>query len=72
MAHGGEVVRIKSNGTIDKRIKIPQSFVTSVTFGGPDLQDLYVVTARDKIMMGTIFRMRSEIPGLPIPKARFA
>jgi sugar lactone lactonase YvrE len=72
MAHGGEVVRIKSNGTIDKRIKIPQSFVTSVTFGGADLQDLYVVTARDKIMMGTIFRMRSEIPGLPIPKARFA
>ena len=72
MAHGGEVVRIKSNGTIDRRIKIPQSFVTSVTFGGSDLQDLYVVTARDKVAMGTIYRMRSDIPGLPVPKARFA
>jgi len=71
MAHGGEVVRIKSDGTIDRRIKIPQSFVTSVTFGGPDLQDLYVVTARDKVAMGTVYRMRSDIPGLPVPKARF-
>jgi xylono-1,5-lactonase len=72
MAHGGEVVRIKPNGTVDYRIKIPQSFVTSVTFGGADLQDLYVVTARDKIAMGTIYRLRSDIPGLPVPKARFA
>ena len=68
MAHGGEVVRIKSDGTIDRRIKIPQSFVTSVTFGGPDLQDLYVVTARDKVAMGTVYRMRSDIPGLPGPQ----
>ncbi len=72
MAHGGEVVRIKSNGTIDRRIKMPQSFVTSVTFGGPNLQDLYVVTARDKVASGTIYRLRSDIPGLPVPKARFA
>jgi D-xylonolactonase len=71
MAHGGEVVRIRSDGTIDRRIKMPQSFVTSVTFGGPDLADLYVVTARDKTSMGTIYRMRSEIPGLAVPKARF-
>lgn len=71
MAHGGEVVRIKSDGTIDRRIKIPQSFVTSVTFGGADLQDLYVVTARDKQAMGTIYRMRSDIPGLPVPRTRF-
>jgi xylono-1,5-lactonase len=71
MAHGGEVVRIKSDGTIDRRIKMPQSFVTSLTFGGRDLQDLYVVTARDKTAMGTIYRMRSDIPGLPVPKTRF-
>jgi xylono-1,5-lactonase len=72
MAHGGEVVRIRSDGTIDRRIKIPQSFVTSLTFGGADFQDLYVVTARDKLAAGTIYRMRSDIPGLPVPKARFA
>ena len=72
IAHGGEVVRIKRDGTIDRRIKMPQYFVTSLTFGGPDLQDLYVVTAKDKIAAGTIYRMKSDIPGLRIPKARFA
>jgi sugar lactone lactonase YvrE len=71
MAHGGEVVRIRSDGTIERRIKIPQSFVTSVTFGGRDMQDLYVVTARDKNATGTIYRMRSDIPGLPVPRTRF-
>jgi xylono-1,5-lactonase len=71
MAHGGEVVRIKRDGTVDRRIKMPQSFVTSLTFGGRDLQDLYVVTARDKLAAGTIYRMPSDIPGLAVPKARF-
>ena len=71
MARGGEVVRIRSDGTIDRRIKVPQSFVTSLTFGGPDLQDLYVVTATDKTSTGTVYRMRSDIPGLPVPKPRF-
>jgi gluconolactonase len=71
MAHAGEVVRVKSNGTIDRRIKMPQSFVTSLTFGGRDQQDLYVVTAKDKTAMGTVYRLRSDIPGLPIPRTRF-
>jgi sugar lactone lactonase YvrE len=48
--------------------------VTSVTFGGADLRDLYIVTAdnaEDASRKGTIFRTRVEIPGLPVPKARF-
>jgi gluconolactonase len=59
---------------VDKRIKIPARMVTSVTFGGKDMQDLYAVTAdnlEDKNKKGTIFRTRSDIPGLPVPKARF-
>lgn len=71
LAHGSAVVHVKADGTIDRRIEIPASFVTSVTFGGPDLRDLYIVTAEDKGSQGTIFRMQSEIPGLPVPKARF-
>jgi sugar lactone lactonase YvrE len=70
----GEVVRFKPNGTIDYRQKIPAKFVTSVTFGGKDLHDLYIVTADntdDKAKKGTIFRTRSEIPGLAVPKAKF-
>ena len=56
------------------RIKLPASMVTSLTFGGRDLMDLYVVTADntdDPNCKGTIFRGRSEVPGLPVPKANF-
>lgn len=70
----GEVMRFKPNGTLDKRIKIPASMVTSLTFGGPKLEDLYVVTADnadDKDRKGTIFRTHSDVPGLAVPKARF-
>lgn len=70
----GEVVRFSSDGVVDRRIKVPAKMVTSLVFGGPDLQDLYVVTADNTAnpdLKGTIFRARSDIPGLPVPKARF-
>jgi gluconolactonase len=70
----GEVVRFKSDGTLDRRVKIPAKTVTSVAFGGPDMQDLYVVTANnseDRERKGTVFRGRADIPGLPVPNARF-
>jgi D-xylonolactonase len=70
----GEVVRFKPNATIDFRLKVPAKFVTSVTFGGKDLSDLYIVTAdntEDKAKKGTIWKTRSEIPGLAVPKAKF-
>jgi len=53
---------------------VPAQMVTSLTFGGKDLRDLYIVTAdntEDKSKKGTVFRTRVEIPGLPIPLARF-
>jgi len=70
----GEVVRFKPNATIDFRLKVPAKFVTSVTFGGKDLSDLYIVTAdntEDKAKKGTIWKTKSEIPGLAVPKAKF-
>jgi len=70
----GEVVRFKSDGTLDRRVKIPAKKVTSLVFGGKDLQDLYVVSAdnsEDTSRQGTIFRTRSDIPGLPVPSSRF-
>src|SRR5260370_36577482 len=36
----GEGVRFKSDGTLDRRGKIPAKTVTSVPVGGPDLQEL--------------------------------
>jgi xylono-1,5-lactonase len=70
----GEVVRFKSDGTVDQRIKVPAKTVTSLTFGGPDMRDLYVVTAdnsENRDPKGTIFRTRSQIAGLRVPNSRF-
>ena len=73
VAGSGEVVRFKSDGTLDQRINIPAKTITSVAFGGPDMCDLYVVTANNdqRDLKGTVFRTRSDIPGLPVPKAKF-
>ena len=71
----GEVMRFKSDGTLERRVNIPAKKVTSLVFGGKDLQDLYVVSAdnsEDPSRQGTIFRTRSDIPGLPVPSSRFA
>jgi gluconolactonase len=70
----GEVVRFRPDGTLDQRVKVPAKTVTSVAFGGPDMRDLYAVTANNsenRDLKGTVFRTRSDIPGLPVPKARF-
>jgi xylono-1,5-lactonase len=74
VAGPGEVVRFKSDGTLDQRIKVPAKTVTSLAFGGPDMRDLYVVTSNNsdnRDLKGTVFRTRSEIAGLPVPLARF-
>jgi xylono-1,5-lactonase len=70
----GEVVRFKNDGTLDQRIKVPAKTVTSLAFGGADMHDLYVVTANNsenRDLKGTVFRARSEVAGLAVPKARF-
>jgi D-xylonolactonase len=70
----GEIVRFKPDGAVDRRVKVPAKSVTSVAFGGPDLRDLYAVTANntnDRALKGSVFRARSDIPGLPVPKAHF-
>jgi gluconolactonase len=68
-------VSLKDHAAIaaDARIALPARAVTSLCFGGADLRDLYVVTADntdDPARAGTIFRMRSDVAGLPAPLAR--
>lgn len=43
---GGCLVRIDINGIIDRVVELPCSWPTSCTFGGPDLTDIYVTSAR--------------------------
>ena len=59
---------------MERRIKLPSLMVTSLCFGGSDMMDLYVVTAdntEEASRKGTIFKMRADVPGLKVPKARF-
>jgi len=84
---GGELVRYAPDGTVERRIGMPVRNVTSVMFGGPGLDELYVtsmarvkhpavhdhfaVEARPQFLAGGLFR----ITGLGIrgvPEPRFA
>ena len=69
----GAVQRYQPDGRPDRRLEVPARAVTSLCFGGADLRDLYVVSADnsdDRQRRGSVFRTRSDIPGLPAPFAR--
>lgn len=61
-------------GTLLERIPIPARNVTSCAFGGPDLSDLYVTSARKDLgptdlaeypASGGLFRLRTDVAGAP-------
>jgi sugar lactone lactonase YvrE len=81
-AYGGEVVRFRNDGTVDRQIKVPLTLVASVVFGGGEMQDLYITTGDERYLAedpinvppppcANIYRTRSPIPGLAVPKPRF-
>jgi sugar lactone lactonase YvrE len=66
--HGGNAVhRYSPEGLLERRIELPVSLVTSCSFGGPDLRDLYITSAidpdRDEPLAGSIFCYRSDVGG---------
>ena len=75
----GCVVRVSPEGAIVGRIDLPVSRVSSCTFGGDDLSDLYITTARadatpeqlaDEPFAGGLFRCQPGVRGvLPVPFA---
>lgn len=74
----GRVVRYAPDGTVDTTVRLPVSHITCVAFGGPDLADLYVTTARyglsDEALLeepqaGDVFVFSTSVRGLP--EARF-
>ncbi len=67
------VARISPDGAVDRIVPIPASLVTSCAFGGPDLDTLYITTARlgiDQEMarrypqQGGLFAFRPGVRGL--------
>lgn len=65
LAHGGAVLRLTPEGKVDATLGIPARFATSCTFGGPDLDTLYVTSA-------TIGRSPEELAAFPLSGALFA
>lgn len=74
MARGSAVRRFTADGRPDQIIEVPAEKVTSVTFGGPDLRDLYITTSTDGLseeqrraqpQAGLVFRARPGRTGLP-------
>jgi L-arabinonolactonase len=75
----GQVVRYAPDGTVDRTIDVPASQPTCIAFGGPDLDLLFVTSARDGLKenallrhpsAGDVFIYRVGVRGLP--DARFA
>jgi sugar lactone lactonase YvrE len=71
---GGCVRRYHPDGRLDRLLRLPVSQVTSCTFGGPDLGDLYITTAAHQLPAerlrrephaGGLFRHRPGVRGRP-------
>lgn len=79
MFGGGEVRRYTPEGCLDRTVAVPASQPTCCTFGGPNLTDLYITTARIGLTpeqlagqphAGGIFCAPSTVRGLPANRYR--
>ncbi|MFE2262930.1 SMP-30/gluconolactonase/LRE family protein [Streptomyces griseosporeus] len=69
---GGAVRRYTPTGRLDRTITLPTPRVTACAFGGPDLTDLYITTARTGLtapspLSGSLLRVPNAGKGLPHP-----
>jgi sugar lactone lactonase YvrE len=66
---GHAVHRYSPEGVLDARVELPVALVTSCTFGGPDLRDLYITTAgapgSNEPLAGSVFCYKAAVPGRP-------
>lgn len=74
---GGCLLRIAPDGTVDRVVELPVSRPTSCTFGGPNLDILYVTSASSGLTAeqraaqpyaGGIFAVQTGVAGLPEPR----
>ena len=71
-ARNGRVAVFGADGRHRHDISVPRRMVTSLCFGGEDLRDLYIVTGSwegPSETCGTVYRVRSEVAGLPLSPA---
>ncbi len=73
LGEGGGVARFDGSGDLQELIELPAQFVSSISFGGPDMRDVLISTADNPLMAekgGTLLRARSSIAGLPVTPVR--
>ena len=70
---GSKIIRISPDGNVDKIIKFPSSQITSCTFGGPEMNILYVTSAsigkniEEDEFAGNLFFINTNKKGAPSP-----
>jgi sugar lactone lactonase YvrE len=65
---GGRVHRYTPSGGLDRVIEVPAPRTTACAFGGRDLTDLYITTARSREpLSGSVFVVPDAGRGLPSP-----
>lgn len=72
---GHGVAVFESSGVQRDFIEIPTPMCTSVCFGGADMKDLYIVSGSEgsgSERGGAVYRVRTEVAGLPVAPARVA
>jgi len=71
---GGGIARIDPTGQVERFLRLPVSQVSSCTFGGRDLDVLYVTTSRQRLdpaararepLAGALLTVRVDVKGLP-------
>ena len=69
---GGAVRRYNPEGVLDEEIEVPAKQVTACTFGGSDLDQLFITTSREGLgsgddpLAGSVFRSAVGVASLPV------
>ena len=73
LGQGGGVARFHPDGRLHEIVDLPASFISSLSFGGPDMRDVLITTADNEVdpeLGGTLLRARSEVAGLALAPVR--
>jgi sugar lactone lactonase YvrE len=70
-ANGGAVRRYTAAGVLDGIVELPVTKVTACTFGGPQLDQLFITTSQEGLApgndpaAGSLFRAEAGVRGMP-------
>jgi sugar lactone lactonase YvrE len=72
ISNGGEVRRYAPDGKLDEVVQVPVKKTTACTFGGTDLDQLFITTSQEGLepgadpVAGSLFRVVPGVTGLPV------